>query len=71
MTQYDKIDGQQQPLQCESSPEKNIFLIRKWPLNPVDEKKLPIVKLLLTSTTTWPANRVLLAKMLLLPILQS
>jgi len=39
MTQYDKIDGQQQLLQCEYSPgKKNHFLRQKWPINPVDEK---------------------------------
>ena len=71
MTQYDKIDGQQQLLQCEYSPGKKIIFKTKVAYQPSWWEIATMVKLLLTSTTTWPANRVLLAKMLLLPILQS
>lgn len=45
--------------------------IYKRALNQQNVKKGSTAKCLLTSTTTWPANRVLLAKMLVLPILQS
>lgn len=49
--------------------KKIFFLIHKS--QPNWWEKASILKLLLTSTTTWPAKSVLLAKMLCLPILQS
>ena len=51
--------------------EKKSFFKTKMAYQPSWWEIATMVKLLLTSTTTWPANRVLLAKMLLLPILQS
>jgi hypothetical protein len=70
-SQCDKTGGQQQPLQCEYSPEQKNKK-KKISTFGILAQKIPITdKRLLTSTTTWPAKSVLLAKILLLPILQS